>query len=104
MNGLNYLKGQLIIADSASATAIKDLRKHGYHVVAVAKNQGAQRDYINKIRGYEIYLTERSINVKKDMESFFWKEDSNGKIIPEPQGHEPDTLAAMRYGVMGSRI
>lgn len=98
MTGHN--KGQLIIADSAGATEIKDMRRHGYEVKGVKKSPGSVIDGIKKLKGYDLYLTERSINVKKGIEKWFFKVDQNGKIIPEPEGHEPDGLAALRYVVM----
>jgi len=92
--------GQLIIADSAGKTEINDLKKHRYNVRGVVKNAGSVITGIGKVRGYDLYLTERSVNLKKGIESWFWKIDANGKIIPEPNGHEPDGLAALRYVVM----
>jgi phage terminase large subunit len=93
-------KGQLIIADSAGATEIKDMRKHGYNVRGVKKPAGSIVPGINKLRGYNIFLTKRSINMKNGIEKWFFKVDINSKIIPEPEGHEPDGLAALRYVVM----
>jgi phage terminase large subunit len=93
-------KGQLIIADSAGATEIKDMRKHGYNVRGVKKPAGSIVPGINKLRGYNIHLTKRSINMKNGIEKWFFKVDINSKIIPEPEGHEPDGLAALRYVVM----
>lgn len=95
-----HLKGQLIIADSAGATEIKDIKKHGYNIIGVEKKPGGVIAGINKLRGYDIYLTNRSVNVKNGIEKWFWKVDTNGKIIPEPDGHEPDGLAALRYVIM----
>ena len=97
---VRHNKGQLIIADSAGATEIKDLKKYGYNVKGVKKTPGSIVSGINKTRGYNLYITERSVNMKKGFEKWFWKVDGNGKIIPEPDGHEPDGLAALRYVVM----
>ena len=97
---INYSRGQQIIADSSGATEIKDLRKYGYNVKGVKKPTGSIINGINKTRGYDIYLTDRSINIKNGIEKYFWKVDINGKIIPEPEGHEPDGLAALRYVIM----
>ena len=97
---VNHRKGQLIIADSAGATEIKDLRKYGYNIKGVKKGSGSVIAGINKVRGYNIFLTERSTNIKKGIEKWFWKVDINGKIVPEPEGHEPDGLAALRYVIM----
>jgi len=97
---VNHLKGQLIIADSAGRVEINDLRKYGYEVKGVKKNPGSVITGINKTRGYDLFITERSVNMKKGFETWFWKIDINGKIIPEPDGHEPDGLAALRYVIM----
>lgn len=100
MNLVKHLKGHQIIADSAGATEIRDLRKYGYEVKGVKKNPGSVITGVNKLRGYDIFITERSVNIKNGIEKWFWKIDANGKIIPEPDGHEPDGLAALRYVVM----
>lgn len=97
---VNHPKGQQIIADSAGKTEINDLRKHGYEVRGVKKVTGSVITGINKVRGYDIFLTERSVNLKAGIEKWFWKCDINGKIVPEPEGHEPDGLAALRYVIM----
>lgn len=100
MEVVNHNKGHMVIADSAGATEIRDLRKHGYTVRGVKKSPGSVLMGINKLRGYNIFLTKNSINVKEGIEKWFFKIDKNSKIIPEPQGHEPDGLAALRYVVM----
>lgn len=99
MDLINFPKGQLIIADSSGKVSILDMRKHGYNCLAVKKNQ-SNIDGINKVRSYNLFITPRSINLKKGIENWFFKVDHNGKIIPEPNGHEPDGLAAIRYGIM----
>ena len=97
---VEHMKGHLIIADSAGKTEINDIRKHGYNIKGVKKPTGSIVPSINKTRGYNLYITKRSTNIKNGVESYFWKIDHNGKIIPEPSGHEPDGLAAIRYGIM----
>ena len=83
--------------------ALLDMRKHGYNVVAIKKYSGSVIVGLNKLRGYNLYLTKNSANLKKGIEGFFWKVDKNNKIIPEPEGHEPDGIAAIRYAVMTIR-
>jgi phage terminase large subunit len=97
MELVKHNKGQLIIADSAGRIEIDDLIKHKYNVQGVKKTPGFQIMGINKLKGYDLYITERSTNIKKGIEEWFFKVDRNGKIIPEPEGHEPDGLAALRY-------
>jgi len=100
LDEVDHNKGQLIIADSAGKTEILDIRKHKYNIKGVKKSAGSIVPSINKLRGYNIFITIRSVNLKKGIESWFWKVDHNDKIIPEPHGHEPDGLAAIRYVAM----
>ncbi len=99
---VDHIKGQLTIGDTSGATTIRDLRTRGFNIVGVkGKNaKGSQIEGIRDVRGYNLLLTKRSLNVKKGIETWYFKVDSNGKIIPEPDGHEPDGLAALRYVVM----
>lgn len=94
---VSQYKNWLTIGDSSGATELKDMHLHGYNVRGVAKPAGSQAIGIKRFKSYNIFITRRSTNIKKGMESWFWKVDHNGKIIPEPKGHEPDTLAAVRY-------
>lgn len=97
---VKHPKGQLIIGDSAAGTTLRDMRKHGYNVAGVKKTTGSQITGIRDVRGFNLFITRRSVNMKKGLENWFFKVDTNGKIIPEPDGHEPDGLAALRYIVM----
>jgi phage terminase large subunit len=100
MDEIEFTRGHLIIADSAGRTEINDIKKYSYAIKGVKKSPGSVMIGINKLRGYNIFLTERSQSIKKGIESYFFKVDANGKVIPEPQGHEPDGLAALRYVIM----
>lgn len=100
MDEINFRKGWEIIGDSANRTAINDLNKYNYNCVGVKKKLKSVIDGIKKLRGYDIHISRSSTNIKKGIESWFFKVDLNGKIKPEPIGHEPDTLAAIRYVVM----
>jgi phage terminase large subunit len=97
---VKHPRGHMIIADSAGRTSILDLRRHGYQIRPVKKKPGAQVPAINQLRGYELYVTARSKNLRKAVDLFYWKIDSNGKVIPEVDGHEPDTLVSIRYVMM----
>lgn len=100
LDAVGHPKGRLIIADSAGATEINDLKKHKYNVKGVKKYPGSVIAGINKLRGYKLYLTKRSTHLKKGIEGYHFEMDLNGKVIPEPKGHEPDGLAAIRYVIM----
>jgi len=100
LDEISFPRGQIIIGDSAARTSINDINRHGYNIHPVVKHPGDVIEGLKLLRGYDIILTRRSVNMKAGIESYFWKVDRNGKIIPEPDGHEPDGIAATRYGVM----
>jgi len=100
LDEVEHLKGHKIIADSAGKTEITDIRKHGYNIKGVKKTTGSVILGINKVRGYNLFITKRSLNLKKGAENWHFKVDHNGKIVPEPDGHEPDGWAAVRYVIM----
>lgn len=100
LDEVQHTKGHQIIADSAGATEIKDIRKYKYNIKGVKKTPGSVMQGTNKLRGYNLFITETSINLKKGIEKYHFKVDHNGKVIPEPDGHEPDGLAALRYVIM----
>ncbi|MNK74003.1 Phage terminase large subunit [compost metagenome] len=104
MQEIGFEKNWQIGADSAGATEIKDMKKHGYNVFAVPKPAGSVIEGIKGLRTYKIHITMTSPNLKKDFERWFWKTLPDGTIVPEPEGHEPDGCAAARYGNMAMKL
>jgi len=102
VESVGHEKGWPIVGDTDGRLSILDMRRRGFNVIAVKKPPGSQKWGVDKVRGFNLFITKRSTNIKKGIESWFWKVDDNGKIIPEPDGHEPDGLAAGRYAVMTS--
>ena len=99
MDLIEFPKGRMIIGDTSGKLSILDMRNHGYNILAVKKNLPIYEG-INKVKAYNLFITKRSVSLKKGIENWFWKVDANSKIIPEPQGHEPDGLAALRYAML----
>ena len=99
MDLIEFPKGRMIIGDTSGRLSILDMRNHGYNILAVKKNLPVYEG-INKVKAYNLFITKRSVSLKKGIENWFWKVDANSKIIPEPQGHEPDGLAALRYAML----
>lgn len=97
-------KARFILADSSGAKEIADLQRRGYNVMGVKKRKGSVQDGINRLRGYNIKITKSSLGLKKGLESWMRKQDKNGKLTSEPDGHEPDQLAAIRYVALGREL
>jgi phage terminase large subunit len=104
LSKLRAVKSWLIIGDSSGRTELLDMKAHGYNARGVKKGKGSKYMGIKELRGYNIIVTKRSKNLISGFQSWFWKTDANGKIVPEPDGHEPDGLAAARYIVMAKKL
>lgn len=98
------LKSWQIIGDSSGKTELLDLRKHGYNARGVKKKSNSQADGIKRLQSYNIKVTASSKNIINGMDSWLRKIDHNGEIVPEPQGHEPDTLVAPRYVMLAKAL
>ena len=48
---------------------------------------------------YTIYLTERSINIKKEIEMYQRKVDKNGNVLELPEEGQDHAMDAIRYAV-----
>lgn len=101
---VKHQKNWMTIGDSAGKTELLDMAKHGYNARGVSKKTGSISTGIKRLRSYNIKATKRSKNLIHGLQNWFWKIDHNGKIVPEPDGHEPHTLAAARYVMLAKNI
>ena len=99
----NY-KAWMIIGDSSGRTQLIDMRKHKWNARGINKKKGSKLRGITQLRGYSINVTRRSQNLIDGFQSWNWKIDSNGKIVTEPESHEPDGLAAARYIILSKAM
>lgn len=100
---LEFPKTQLIIGDSAGATEIRDINKHGYYIRSVKKT--AVLLGMKRLSAYDICVTKRSAKTVKAFSNWLYDLDKNGKILPQPpKAHEPDTIAAIRYVAMARKL
>tara|TARA_R110002049_G_scaffold227912_1_gene400052 strand:- start:23498 stop:24628 length:1131 start_codon:yes stop_codon:yes gene_type:complete len=94
---IRKIKSWLIIGDSSGKVELLNLRLHGYNARGVSKTKGSQGIGIKRMQSYNLKVTRKSENIINGMDSWLRKLDHNGNIIPEPDGHEPDTLVSARY-------
>lgn len=101
---IKKLKKWLIIGDISGKKELMDLVKHGYNARGIGKPKGSVETGIKRLQSYNIKVTRSSASIKKGLESWMRKVDHNGKILPEPDGHEPDELAAARYVMLANAL
>lgn len=89
-------KEALIIADSAGKRTIGDLWDEGFNIERCRKGQDSVKHGIKTIRGYNIIVTKKSLNLQKALNNYHWS-DSKNEI---PNHDWSDLLDALRYAVM----
>lgn len=87
-----------IIADSAEPKSIEELRRLGVEVQASVKGPDSVRQGIQLMQQYELCITERSINLIRELKNYKWKIDNNGKVQNQPIDNFNHLLDAARYG------
>ena len=100
MVGIGLTKGIAIAADNNNE-AIEEMRKKGWsNIVAVRKGPGSIKAGIDKVKGFKLAITERSKNLKKELDNYSWAVDKKTEL---PTGEPIDAfnhcLDGIRYYV-----
>jgi len=90
---------QELFADSADPKSIEELRRHGWNIKGAAKGPDSVNAGIDIIKRYKIFVTERSLNVIRELKNYKWKEDKNGDMINIPVDNFNHAMDALRYAV-----
>lgn len=85
-----------IFADSAEPKSIDELYKRGFNVKPATKGPDSIIQGIDLLKQYRLNVTKRSINLIKELRSYFWLKDRNGNMINKPGGSD-HCLDALRY-------
>jgi phage terminase large subunit len=95
MKELNIGK-KLIYADHQAADKIEDLRRAGFNVHKADKDV---KNGIDWVKRNSLYITKRSLGIRKEVLGYKWKEDKNThKPTDEPVKFMDDAVDAGRYG------
>jgi PBSX family phage terminase large subunit len=84
LNKAHLLKpSDLIIADSAEPRLIDELRRKGLNIRGAIKGQGSVTAGITQMQDYQIIVTERSINTRKELSNYCWNDKKAGIPIDD---------------------
>lgn len=91
-----------VIADSADPRLIQEIHNAGINIFSVTKGAGSIVAGIEKTKEFNLYITERSYNLQKELRNYVWDKDRDGRYINSPADGQADHLCdAMRYYVYG---
>ena len=95
---LNLDRRDEIWADSAEPKSIEEIYRLGFNIKPTAK--GSVNIGIDIIRRYKLYVTERSINLIKELRNYKFIEDKNGQLTNKPIDAFNHATDAARYSVV----
>ena len=86
-----------IVADSAEPKSIAELGAYGWQIEGAKKGADSVRQSINILKRYKLNVTQRSSNLKKELNGYKWKQNKDGKLDNEPVDFLNHAIDALRY-------
>ena len=87
-----------IWGDGQEARSIETLRRMDWNVMGAKKGAGSRKFGVNQLCGLEVYYTENSENLKKEIQEYHWVLDRNKEPTNEPSDGNDHLIDAIRYG------
>lgn len=93
---LGLTKSIQTYCDAAEPKTIEEICRAGYSALPADKDV---TEGIRKVKSMPLYVTSRSVNLIKELKSYKWKTDKDGKVLDEPVKFNDHACDALRYGV-----
>lgn len=91
-----------VIADSENQRLIQEIHNAGIRIYPVGKGVGSVIAGIEKVKEFNMFVTERSYNLMNELRKYVWDKDKDGRYINQPANGQADHLCdAFRYYVYG---
>jgi PBSX family phage terminase large subunit len=85
---LGLSRSMPIYADSAEPKAIQELRDYDWNVIPAIKGQDSISAGINYLQDFEVYYTESSVNLAREIQNYCWAVDKNKVPTDKPVDKE----------------
>jgi phage terminase large subunit len=89
--------GVPIVADSAEPKSVQELRYSGLHVEPSVKGADSIRNGIDVMNRYRIHVTQRSIDLIKELRNYKYRTDTDGRPTNVPIDKFNHAIDAARY-------
>ena len=89
-----------IISESADPRMIDEIYNAGFDIKPVHKTPGSINAGITKMQEYEICITRKSVNAKKEFNNYTYRQDKEGKWLNEPIDCYNHIIDGSRYVVL----
>jgi phage terminase large subunit len=99
MNEMNVSKRAFMYADSAEPDRIEEIRRAGYRCLPAKKGQGSVHAGISLVKSLTIYTRPGNVNLNRELSTYKWAEDKDGKLLDEPVDIDNHAMDAVRYAL-----
>jgi phage terminase large subunit len=86
-----------IVADSAEPKSIEEIYRLGFNIKPASKGPDSVRQGIDIVKRFNLHITKDSINLIKELRSYTWATDKDGKDTGVPIDAYNHACDAMRY-------
>lgn len=93
---LNINRRRELYCDNAEPKTIEEIVRAGFNAKPADKDV---TEGIRKVKSMPLFITRRSVNLLKEIRSYKWKTDRDGKVLDEPVKFMDHAMDAGRYGV-----
>ena len=97
LNNLGVNKKNYTVADSAEPKSIEDLKRGGFSIYGAQKGKDSINASINILKDFKINITRSSVNLLKELRSYIWQKDNEGKSTNTPVDFNNHAIDALRY-------
>jgi phage terminase large subunit len=93
-------KGVIVYADSSEPKSIDEIKRYGILIKGVTKGKDSIKYGIDVMQQQEYYVTSQSANLIKELRSYSWDKDKEGKKLNKPIEYFNHAIDALRYHEM----
>jgi phage terminase large subunit len=100
MKSIGINRSDVIYCDAAEPKTIEELIRAGFNAKPAHKDV---TEGIRKVKSMPLYITRNSENLIKELKTYKWKTDKNGKVLDEPVKENDHISDALRYAIFTSQ-
>ena len=90
-------RGVPVFGDSAEPKTNDELAAYGWNVRPSYKAT-RKAEQLQRLRGYRLHVTKRSVNLIRELRGYTWQKDRDGNSLNEPIAVNDHAMDAFRYG------
>ena len=89
----------LLYCDSAEPKSVDELCSYGLYAVGAKKGGGTVLSGIKFMKSKRIYVKEKCVNVRRELETYHRKKDKDGNVLETPVKENDHSIDAIRYAL-----